>query len=76
MTWPAFLLLTSDATRYVLAGACLLVLSALAAMGDRRRARRKNPDAVGIMPWRDIGALSLFAGLILCGFGVVGWIRG
>ncbi|VVT19406.1 hypothetical protein [Erythrobacter sp. EC-HK427] len=76
MKWPAFLLLSSDATRYVMAGGALLVLSAIAAFGERRRARRKHPDAVGIMPWRDIGALSMFAGLALCAFGIVGWIRG
>ncbi|MBH5323029.1 hypothetical protein [Aurantiacibacter sediminis] len=76
MHWPDLIIFASDATRYVIAGAMLLTLSAVSALGDRRRSRRKHPDAVGIMPWRDIGALSLFAGLALCAFGVVGWIRG
>lgn len=73
---PDFLVFSSDATRYVLAGMALLMLSAIAGIGDRRRARRKHPDAVGIMPWRDIGALSMFAGFALCGFGIVGWLNG
>ncbi len=76
MPWPHFLLLTSDATRYVLAGAALLALSMLAMWGDRRRARRSHPDDVGIMPWRDIAALSTFAGLALLAFGAIGWLKG
>lgn len=76
MKWPEFLLFASDATRFVLAGAALLLLSAVATLGERRRARRKHPDAVGIMPWRDIGVLSALAGLALCGFGIVGWLQG
>ena len=76
MKWPAFLLLSSDATRYVMAGGALLVLSAIAAIGERHRARRKHPDAVGIMPWRDIAALSSFAGLALLAFGMIGWLKG
>lgn len=76
MHWPHFILLASDATRYMLAGGALMALSALAMGGDRRRSRRKHPDAVGFMPWRDIAALSSFAGLALLAFGMVGWIKG
>ncbi|RJY08233.1 hypothetical protein D6201_01660 [Aurantiacibacter aquimixticola] len=76
MVWPDFITFASDATRYMLAGAALLVLSAIAALGERRRARRKHPDAVGVMPWRDIAALSTFAGLALLAFGAIGWLRG
>lgn len=76
MHWPHFILLASDATRYMLAGGALLALSALAMWGERRRARRRHPDAVGIMPWRDIAALSTFAGLALTAFGAIGWLNG
>lgn len=74
MQWPDFILFASDATRYGLVGALFLLVSLAAVIGDRRRARRKNPDAVGIMPWRDIAALSMFVGLALMAFAVVGWI--
>jgi hypothetical protein len=76
MHWPHFLLLASDATRYLMAGGALLALSLLAMWGERRRAGRKHIDAVGIMPWRDIAALSSFAGLALLAFGTIGWLKG
>ncbi len=76
MHWPHFLLLASDATRYLVAGGALLALSAIALLGERRRERRKHIDAVGIMPWRDISALSSFAGLALLAFGTIGWLKG
>ena len=76
MHLPDFLTFASDATRYGLAGGALLLVSVLASIGDRRRKNRKNPDDVGIMPWRDIAALSTFAGLALVAFAVVGWISG
>lgn len=76
MRLPDFIIFASDATRYGLAGASLLVISAIALWGDRRRANRKHVDDVGIMPWRDIAALSTFAGLALLAFAVVGWISG
>ena len=74
MHWPDWILFASDATRYVLAGATLLALSALSVWGDRRRTKRSDADSVGFMPWRDIAALSTFAGLALLAFGVVGWL--
>jgi len=76
MHWPEFILFASDALRYIFAGLALLALAAVSALGERRRARRKHPDDVGIMPWRDIGLVSTFAGLALMAFGIVGLIRG
>ena len=55
---PDAILFASDATRYVMVGAALLAVSALAMWRDRSRAKRRNMDRVGIMPWRDIAALT------------------
>lgn len=66
---PRFLLLASDATLAALIGACLLVVSLLCALGERQRRRRRDIDRVGLMPWRDLAAFSLFAGLILLAMG-------
>ncbi|KLE35218.1 hypothetical protein [Aurantiacibacter luteus] len=76
MHLPDAILFASDATRYVIVGAALLLLSALAMRGDRRRAKRRDIDDVGIMPWRDIAALASMGGLIVLTFGIMGWIRG
>ena len=73
---PDAILFASDATRYVMVGAVLLAVSALAMWRDRRRAKRRDMDRVGIMPWRDIAALTTMGGLIVLAFGVMGWIRG
>ena len=74
MHWPDFITFASDATRYAMAGAGLLTLSALSIWGEKRRMKRSDADAVGFMPWRDIAALSTFAGLALLAFGVTGWL--
>lgn len=76
MHWPDFITFASDATRFALWGAGLLTLSLLAALGDRRRARRKHVDDVGIMPWRDIAALTGFPALVLLGLAAIGWLQG
>ena len=55
-------------------GGGMLLLSLTAFIGDRRRMRRKRIDAVGWMPWRDVAALSLFAGFVLLAVAVTGWL--
>lgn len=73
---PDFILFASDATRYGLWGGALLALSAFATWRDQCRRRRKDIDRVGLVPWRDIAALTGFAGLALMAFAGVGWLGG
>jgi hypothetical protein len=73
---PAFLLFASDATLFAVAAAGVLAISVLAFWRDRRRRQRREPDAVGLLPWRDIAALSSIAGLVMLAVAVMGWIRG
>lgn len=75
MELPAFLKFASEATVIGLWGGALLLVSAIALLGERRRAKRKDVDRVGWVPWRDIGVLTLFAGLALLGFAAMGWIK-
>jgi hypothetical protein len=70
-----FIRFASDATILGLWGAGLLLVSLVAFLGDRRRMRRKAIDAVGWMPWRDVAALSLFAGFVLLAVAVTGWLK-
>ena len=76
MDWPDWIKFASDATRFAIVGGLLLLVALIAFLGDKRRAGRKHPDHVGIMPWRDIGALSTFAGLVLLAFAAMGWLKG
>ena len=77
MHWlPDFIRFASEATVFGLWGGGMLVLSLTAFIGDRRRMRRKRIDAVGWMPWRDIAALSLFAGFVLLAVAATGWLGG
>jgi len=59
----------------VVAGAALF-LAILAWFGDHRRMRRRNPDAVGFMPWTAIFFLALFAAVILTGLAAREWFAG
>ena len=75
MHWlPEFIRFASEATVFGLWGGGMLLLSLTAFIGDRRRMRRKRIDAVGWMPWRDVAALSLFAGFVLLAVAVSGWL--
>ena len=77
MHWlPDFIRFASEATVFGLWGAAMLAVAVIAFIGDRRRMRRKAIDAVGWMPWRDIAALSLFAGFVLLAVAATGWLGG
>ncbi|WP_305096553.1 hypothetical protein [Croceibacterium aestuarii] len=74
MQLPDFIRFASEATFFGLWGGALLLVSLLAFLGDRRRMRRKAIDAVGWVPWRDLSALTLFAGLVLMAVAISGWM--
>ena len=74
MAWPPdFLRFASEATIFGLWGGALLALSVLAMLGDLRRRRRRDINAVGWMPWRDVSALTAFAGLVLLAMAAHAW---
>lgn len=76
MHLPDILQFASPALLAALAGAGLLAVSLVAALGERRRRLRKDIDAVGLLPWRDIGAVTSFVGLILLVMALAGWAGG
>ena len=77
MTWPPdFLRFASDATIAGIWGGGLLALSLIAMLGDLRRRRRTDINAVGWVPWRDLSALTAFAGFVLLAMAVSGWVKG
>lgn len=66
----------SDASYPLIGGLLALVIALAAWIGDRRRARRKDPDAVGFMPWTSVSFFSLFAACVLLGFAARQWLQG
>jgi len=77
MTWLSdFIRFASDATIAALWAGALLSLSLIAMLGDLRRRRRVDINAVGWVPWRDLSALTAFAGLVLLSMAASGWMKG
>ena len=56
--------------------ALALGLALVAWLGDRRRIRRTNPDAVGFMPWTGVFFFAVLAACVLIGLAVRLWIIG
>jgi hypothetical protein len=74
MDWQA--LIEEDWFWYFLVPGLGAVALALAAWrADRRRMRRSDPDAVGLLPWRDVAFWSTFAAVLLLGAALRAWIR-
>jgi len=77
MAWPPdFIRFASEAMIAAWWGGGLLLVSLIAMLGDRRRRKRTDINAVGWVPWRDLSALTAFAGLVLMAMAASGWIRG
>lgn len=51
-------------------------LALVAWLGDHRRVRRTNPDAVGFMPWTTVFFFALLAACVLMGLAVRQWLVG
>ena len=66
-----------DDYRFVLGlGAAALACAVIAWLGDRRRMRRSDPDAVGFMPWTSVFFWAMFAAVLLLGLGAREWVAG
>ena len=55
-------------------GAIAVAIALIAWLGDRRRMRRSDPDAVGFMPWTDLFFWALLAACILLGLAAKVWL--
>jgi hypothetical protein len=55
------------------AGAALMI-AVCAWIGDRRRMRRSDPDAVGWMPWTGVFFWAMMVGVLALAVGVKVWV--
>lgn len=76
MHWPAFITFASDATLVGLWAGAFLTLAVLALVADWRRARRRDIDRVGCMPWTPIFLAAAVIGVGLLLVAVKGWVSG
>lgn len=59
-----------------LGAAAAIALAVAAWLGDRRRMRRSDPDAVGFMPWTGVFFWAFLAGVLLAGLAARAWLAG
>jgi hypothetical protein len=76
MQWPDFITFASEATQLGLWAGSFLLLAGVALAADWRRARRRQIDQVGCMPWTPLflGFATIGSGLLLVA--INGWLGG
>lgn len=57
-------------------GGAALAVAMLAWLGDRRRMRRSDPDAVGFMPWASVFFWAVMAAVMLLALAAGDWLAG
>lgn len=76
MKWPDFILFASDATIVGMWGGAFLLAAAFALVADWRRAKRKDIDRVGCMPWTLVFLCAAMIGAGLMVMAIKGWLGG
>lgn len=65
-----------DYQRLAAIGGAAALVAALAWYGDRRRMHRRNPDAVGWMPWTGVFFWALIVACVTLGLAAADWVKG
>lgn len=62
--------------RLLIAGLAAAVTAGVAWLGDHRRTHRRDPDAVGFMPWTTLFFWAAFVAVLLLAAGGKAWFGG
>ena len=57
-------------------GLAATALAVISWIGDRRRVRRSNLDAVGFMPWTPLFLIALLVACVALGLAARAWLAG
>lgn len=68
--WSLF---DSDAGKWAVLALFALAVALVAFVSDLRRVKRRNPDAVGFMPWTSVFLAALFAAAVFAVFAANAW---
>lgn len=60
----------------LLCGGAAVLLALIAWLADHRRMRRRDPDAVGFMPWTTLFFWAAFVAVLLLAAGGKAWFGG
>lgn len=70
-----WLALQDDEVRqFLLPGLVAIFVAVLAWLVDRKQMRRTDPDATGLISWREVSFWASLAGIILLGLAVRSWL--
>jgi hypothetical protein len=64
------------ATLHATIGGLAAAVALAAWLGDRRRARRRNPDAVGWVPWTSVFFVAMLIACVFLGLAAREWFAG
>lgn len=64
----------SNAAFWAAIAALAMVVAVTALVGDLRRTRRRDPDAVGVMPWTAIFLAAFFVAAVAALFALADWL--
>lgn len=65
-----------EAALWSMVGCGAAIVAALAMLAEHRRFRRRNPDAIGCVPWLAVFLVALLTACVSLGLAARAWVGG